>query len=567
MPLSIYKILGLKEIKLTFVTLQLVGRSITYPYGILEDVLVKFGKFNFPVDFIILYMEEDRKVPIILGRPFLRAARALIDVEKGELTLRVEYQQVTFSIFKALKFSNEHDECFSINVVDDLTNNVFIENHHDDPLETSLISSCDIMDEKVLEYANHLDAPSRLLKSQFECLELSITTSPIKPSIEEPSSFELKPLPNHLRCTFLGNSSTLLIIISSSLSYEQENKLLRVLRDYKKAIGWTIADIKGISPSICMHKILLEENHKATIEHQRRLNLIMKEVVNNEIIKWLDAEKDTLFNFDDACRDAFVELKKRLISAHIFIVFDWNLPFEVMCDVSDYSIGVVLGQCKMKILHPIYYASRTLNEAKANYTITEKKLLAIVFAFDKFRSYLVGTNVIVYTNHAAIKYLIEKKDVKPRLIRWVKPFLYKHCGDQIIRKYVLENEFENILHIAIHLIMKDIMGCQRMGTIYKRHKMPFNILEVEMFYVWRIDIMGPFIPSFNNAYILVAVDCVSKWVEVVALLRNNSRNIFTRFGTPRTIISAEGTHFCNKNFKAILAKYGVKHKIVTAYHT
>ncbi|XP_017985242.1 PREDICTED: uncharacterized protein LOC18601470 [Theobroma cacao] len=146
MPLSIYNKLGLEKIKPTSVTLQLADRFVTYPYGIVEDVLLKVGKFFFPIDFIILDMEEDREIPIILGRPFLRTAQALIDVKKDELTLRVEDQQVTFSIFRALKVFNEHDECFSINVVDGI-----IENHYDGPLETSLIPSRNIVDEKILE--------------------------------------------------------------------------------------------------------------------------------------------------------------------------------------------------------------------------------------------------------------------------------------------------------------------------------------------------------------------------------------------------------------------------------
>ena len=100
---------------------------------------------------------------------------------------------------------------------------------------------------------------------------------------------ELKQLPNHLRYAFLGNDNTLPVIISALLTPVQEEKLLRVLRDHLLAIGWTIADIRGISPSFCMHKILLEDDYKATVEHQRRLNPIMKEVVKKEIIKWLDA--------------------------------------------------------------------------------------------------------------------------------------------------------------------------------------------------------------------------------------------------------------------------------------
>jgi hypothetical protein len=90
-----------------------------------------------------------------------------------------------------------------------------------------------------------------------------------------------------------------------------------------------------------------------------------------------------------------------------------------MCDASDYAMGAVLGQTKDKKHHVIAYASKTLIRPQLNYAITEKELLAVVFAIDKFRSYLVGTKVIVYTDHAALKYLLTKKDAKPRLIRWI----------------------------------------------------------------------------------------------------------------------------------------------------
>jgi hypothetical protein len=91
---------------------------------------------------------------------------------------------------------------------------------------------------------------------------------------------------------------------------------------------------------------------------------------------------------------------------------DWSLPFEIMCDASDYAVGVVLGQRKDKKLHVIYYASRTLNSAQMNYISTEKELLAVVFALDKFRFYLIGTSIVVFTNHAALRYLLSKKDPK-----------------------------------------------------------------------------------------------------------------------------------------------------------
>ncbi|VVA39030.1 Hypothetical predicted protein, partial [Prunus dulcis] len=129
--------------------------------------------------------------------------------------------------------------------------------------------------------------------------------------------------------------------------------------------------------------------------------------------------KDTPFNFDKACLEAFNKLKALLTSAPIIAAPNWDLPFELMCDASDYAVGAVLGQRKDKLPHVIYYASRTLNDAQLNYATTEKELLAVVFALEKFRSYLVGAKIIVYKDHAALKYLLSKKDAKPRLIRWV----------------------------------------------------------------------------------------------------------------------------------------------------
>ncbi|CAM8948676.1 unnamed protein product [Rhodiola kirilowii] len=128
---------------------------------------------------------------------------------------------------------------------------------------------------------------------------------------------------------------------------------------------------------------------------------------------------DVEFNFDEECLEAFDKLKKNLVSAPIVQPPNWDLPFELMCDASDYAIGAVLGQRIEKKLHAIYYVSKVLDGAQINYTTTEKELLAVVYAFEKFRPYLVATKTIVYTDHAAIKYLMAKKDAKPRLIRWV----------------------------------------------------------------------------------------------------------------------------------------------------
>ncbi|CAN6570924.1 unnamed protein product [Malus baccata var. baccata] len=130
-------------------------------------------------------------------------------------------------------------------------------------------------------------------------------------------------------------------------------------------------------------------------------------------------QKEVPFEFNEACEEAFNHLKDLLTTAPIITPPDWSIPFELMCDASDYALGAVLGQRKNKPPHVIYYASRTLNDAQLNYSTTEKELLAVVFALDKFRSYLIGTKVIVFTDHAALKYLFTKKEAKPRLIRWM----------------------------------------------------------------------------------------------------------------------------------------------------
>ena len=126
-------------------------------------------------------------------------------------------------------------------------------------------------------------------------------------------------------------------------------------------------------------------------------------------------QKEVDFDFNDKCKEAFDFLKRALTTTPIIQAPDWTVPFELMCDASNYALGAVLAQKIDKLPRVIYYASRTLDVAQANYTTTEKELLAIVFALEKFRSYLLGTRIIVYTDHAALKRLLKKADSKPRL--------------------------------------------------------------------------------------------------------------------------------------------------------
>ena len=129
--------------------------------------------------------------------------------------------------------------------------------------------------------------------------------------------------------------------------------------------------------------------------------------------------KDVPFAWSQACEDAFDKLKTMLVSSPIMRSPNWELPFEIICDASDYAIGAFLGQMEDKKAFVIYYASKTLDSAQSNYTTTEKEFLAVVFALEKFRSYIVGSPVTIFTDHAVLKYLLSKQDTKPRLTRWI----------------------------------------------------------------------------------------------------------------------------------------------------
>ncbi|KAL0875989.1 hypothetical protein Bca101_025694 [Brassica carinata] len=160
--------------------------------------------------------------------------------------------------------------------------------------------------------------------------------------------------------------------------------------------------------------------------------------------------KEATFSFDEECLEAFKKIKGKLVSAPIVQPPYWDLPFEIMCDASDFAVGAVLGQKKDGKTHGIYYASKTLNDAQMKYATTEKEMLAIVFAFEKFRSYLVGSKVIVYTDHAALRHLLAKKDAKPRLLRWI--LLLQEFDLEIRDKTGIENG------VAYHLSRLRIEG-------------------------------------------------------------------------------------------------------------
>ncbi|XP_047249954.1 uncharacterized protein LOC124885745 [Capsicum annuum] len=168
-------------------------------------------------------------------------------------------------------------------------------------------------------------------------------------------------------------------------------------------------------------------------------------------------ENEVKFNFDEACEKAFKSLKEKLLTAPIIVSFNWSLPFEIKCNTSGLALGDVLGQQKEKIHHPIYYSRKALNPSQKNYTVTEQKLLAMVFAFKKLRSCLIGTKVIVKTNHVALRYLMSKKDAKHRLVRWI--LLLKEFNFEVKDRKGIENQ------VADHLSILEEEAMQKVANV------------------------------------------------------------------------------------------------------
>jgi hypothetical protein len=261
----------------------LADRSVKIPWGIVEDILIKVDKFYFPVDFIVLDTEPVQNVgvqiPVILGRPFLATANALINCRTGVMKISFDNMTMELNIFDISKKPRECDEIRSACLIEEIIDEVIEESSTEDPLEACFA-----------QFGEDLDL-DMLLKQANAILEFALLESNEKEeaAVPEPPKKELKPLPDNLKYKFLGPAETFHVIIASDLLAAQEEKLLDVLREHKEAIGWTIEDIKGISPSVVMHRIHLEEDAKPSREPQRRLNPAMQEVVRGEVIKLLDA--------------------------------------------------------------------------------------------------------------------------------------------------------------------------------------------------------------------------------------------------------------------------------------
>ncbi|GJR18637.1 reverse transcriptase domain-containing protein [Tanacetum coccineum] len=302
-------------------------------------------------------------------------------------------------------------------------------------------------------------------------------------------------------------------------------------------------------------------------------------------------EKETSFMFFKDCIDAFKTLKKKLTEAPILVVPDWNLPFELICDTSDFAIGAILGQRKMKHFQPIHYHSvYGLLDFKIPYDINIDASEVAPGGSPPTRN-LISPSVLKGSENLAADHLsrlenphkdvLENKDINENfpletlgVISSGRPTGGHHSANLTAQKVFDAGFFWPTIYRDAHTMIKSCDTCQRQGKISQRDEMPQNAIQVcEIFDVWGIDFIGPFPSSHGNKYILVAVDYLSKWVEAKALPTNDARvvvkflkSLFARFGTPRAIISDRGTHFCNDQFAKVMSKYGVTHRLATAYH-
>nr|GEU64009.1 reverse transcriptase domain-containing protein [Tanacetum cinerariifolium] len=366
MPLSVWSKLSLPDLTPTCMTLELADRFISRPVRVAEDVYVKVGSFHFSANFIVVDFDADPRVPLILGRSFLKIRRALVNVFEGELTLRVGKEAITFNLDQTSRYLAKYNEMTAkrIDVID---------------------MACEEYSQEVLGFSDGIASGNPTPYYDLIVSTTSLTLTPFRNSdflLEEVDAFlDLDDDPTSLEVdqsylypegdillleAFLNDDpSPLQIKEIICLNAEEKTALIIVLKSHKRAIAWKLSDIKGIDPVFYTHKILMEEDVEPAISP------------------------------------------------------DWDMPFELMCDASDFAIGAILGQRQDKHFRPIHYTSKTMTEEESNYTTTEKEMLAVVYAFEKFRSYLIMNKSIVYTDHSALKYLFAKKDSKARLIRWV----------------------------------------------------------------------------------------------------------------------------------------------------
>nr|GEW74984.1 reverse transcriptase domain-containing protein [Tanacetum cinerariifolium] len=470
MPFSVWEALSLPELTPTCMTLKLTDRSVSKPIGIAKDVSFKVGVFHIPSDFVVVDFEPDPRVPLILKRCFLKTGRALIDEHKGELTLRIRNEAITYNLDQTVRYSANYNQ-MTANKID-----VFCEEYsqevlgfsdttasgnptpHDDPIVsttsptlTPFGDSDFLLFEEADAFLGLKDDPnsSKINPLYYDpegdilFLETILNSKPLPPlpnheqylpsfkkelkvceaktvksSVDEPPEVELKDLPPHLEYAFLEGDNKLPVIIAKELGDEEKSTLIKVLKSDKRAIAWKLSYIQDKMLQRC-------EDTNLSLNWEKSHFMVKEGIVLGHKISKNEIEVDR---------------------AKVDVIAKLPHPTTVK--------GAVLGKRHEKHFKPIHYASKTMNDAESNYTTIEKEMLVVVYAFEIFRSYLIMNKSIMHTDHSALKYLFAKKDAMARLLRWVlllQEFDFKVLdtkgAENLAADHLsqLENPYENML--------------------------------------------------------------------------------------------------------------------------
>nr|GEU74960.1 reverse transcriptase domain-containing protein [Tanacetum cinerariifolium] len=577
MPLSVWKKLSLPKLSPTCMTFELEDRSISRPVSFFEDVSVIVGKFHFPADLVVVDFDADPQGLVILERSFLKNGRALIDVYEGEFTLRVGNKAITLNLDQTSRYSSNYDD-ISVNRIDVI--NVV----------------CEEYSQEVLGF-----------------------------------SVELKDLPPHLEYAFLEGDDKLTVITAKDLKDEEKTTLIKVWKSHKRALAWQLFDIKSINPEFCTHKILMEDDFKPAVQHQRRVNPKIYKVIKKEVLKLLDA--GLIYPISDSPWVSLVHCvpkkggftvveneENELIPTRF--VTRWHvcidnrklndathkdqfpLPFmDQMLERlagNDFSVfRNSFGTCLSYLDKMLKHCEDTnlyLNWEKSHFMVKEGIILGHKISKHRIKVDKAKVDVIAKLPHPTTI-----KDAKPRLLRWV---LLLQEFDMIIRNKKeaknlaanhfprLENPHKSVLdkkEINEAFPLETLNMIKSSGGVFTARKPLIflrlatmdpsgNIMDLAR------DIMDlttspkrHLTPvSISPHFIVIPMT----WSNLVTLvnIREKSCNVMkclkmpskftgsSMFGTPRAIISVRGTHFCNDQFAKGMLKYGVTHRLATAYH-
>nr|GEV84163.1 reverse transcriptase domain-containing protein [Tanacetum cinerariifolium] len=453
MPLFVWNKLSLPELSLTCMTLELADRLISCPVGVVEDVFVKVGTFHFPAYFVVVDFDADPRVPLIIGRSFLKSGIDLIDVSEGELTLRE-----VLGFFDVIASGNPtpyYDPIVSTTspTLTQFGNSDFLLEEvdaflalEDDPTSPEVDQSYVNTEGGILLLKAFLnDDLSLPPPNQGNCLpevrkELKICEAKSdKSSIDEPPKVELKDLPPHLEYTFLEGDNKLPVIILKDLSVEDKTALITVLKSHKQTIAWKLFDIKGVNPEFCTHKILMEEDFKPAVQHHQRVNPKIHDI--GLIYPISDSPRSIVYTDHSALKYLFAkkDSKARLLR---WVLLLQEFTFKGI-DTKRAENLVADHLSRLENPHQNVLDPKEINESFSLETLNmvSTRGNSSTSRFTDFANYHAENFLVKgMSSQQKNKFF---KDVKHYF--WDDPFLLKICVDQVIKRCIHGQEAIDIL--------------------------------------------------------------------------------------------------------------------------